>query len=84
MIFKRPLCNLIKNAYPCVHQILPEMARHGTGFHYDFDHTKPEVGDGAMTFIASCSFCSVLNSQLFSTAGSRVPAASWPVRAAFL
>lgn len=26
-----------------VHQHLPEMASHGREFHYDFDHTKPDV-----------------------------------------
>lgn len=26
-----------------VHQHLPEMANHGREFHYDFDHTRPEV-----------------------------------------
>ena len=26
-----------------VHQHLPEMANHGREFHYDFDHTKPQV-----------------------------------------
>jgi inosose dehydratase len=26
-----------------VHQHLPEMANHGREFHYDFDHSQPEV-----------------------------------------